>query len=69
MDIATRDKYVPLRSRIYLRELLQREPTEDEVEDQSQIMKSERSEPTEDQLWQIIGAYSAGHEVCTRCCL
>ena len=36
MDIGTRDKYVPLRTRIYLRVEYGREPTEAEVEDTCQ---------------------------------
>lgn len=54
---------MPLRTRIYLRELYGREPTEIEVEDQSQIVKSETSEPIDEQLRQIQDAYSVGHEV------
>lgn len=63
MDIAKRDKYLPLRTRIFLRELLGREPTEYEIEDQCPIVKSQDSEPTEEQLRQIIRAYSNGNEV------
>lgn len=64
MDVAIRDKYVPLRSRIYLRVEYGREPTGDEVEDHCPLVKSQSSEPTPEQLQQIVDAYSTGHEVC-----
>lgn len=68
IDIATADKYIPLRSRIILRERLGREPTDDEVFNEAASIrtrlhgksKKERPKPTEDEVQRIIQAYSSG---------
>lgn len=60
-----------MRSRIILRERWGREPTEDEVNDEAAAIKAhlgsfskkERPKPTEDEILQIIRAYSSGKQV------
>ncbi|GJE97742.1 hypothetical protein PsYK624_139630 [Phanerochaete sordida] len=70
-DVATANKHIPLHSRILLRDRWGREPTEDEVSEEAAVIKAQanlqpkkhRPKPTEDELQQVMRAYSSGKQI------